>query len=178
MDEPLKQRLVGALVVGAFAVIVVPWLLGDPEPPPARREVSAPAPPPPPTPPSTPRQTPPVAKPAPLTPSVPLPGVDRPRPVVDEDRAPAADVPEPVRVADTPPAGLFQVQAATFSSQDNAARLVERLRAAGLDARIGQSDKFWRVYLVGFDTRDAADGARARLQLEFSLSGVIQTVEP
>lgn len=177
MDEPLKQRLVGALVVGAFAVIVVPWLLGDPEPPPARRDVSAPAPPPAPMPLSTARQ-PPVTPPAPLAPVAPLPDVEAPRPVVGVERPPDAGVTAAARSSHTAPTGLFQVQAATFSSQDNAARLVERLRAADLDARVEQSDKFWRVYLVGFDTRDAADGARARLQLEFSLSGVIQAVQP
>ena len=180
MDEPLKQRLVGALVVGTFAVVVVPWLLGEPEAPPVKREVV----------PAIPLQ-------APALPLLPLPTPETREPVAAAPMEPAAPLPLPVEaispaptvVGPSPPSdsvaasaprlasvGAWQVQAASLSSEEGAGRLVKRLQDAGLDARSERSGRFWRVYVVGLESREDADGARAQLQLEFSLSGVILKV--
>ena len=185
MDEPLKQRLVGALVVGTFAIVVVPWLLGEPEAPPAKRQL-APVNPVPakPTPlpqplPVTKRE---VSEPVVVTPSsTPLTIPDlppAPTPANADTQAPAAGTPAAPIVLPGRATGAWQVQAASLSSEEGAARLVKRLQGASLDARAEQSGRFWRVYVVGFESREDADGARARLQLEFSLTGVIQRTVP
>lgn len=184
MDEALKQRLVGALVVGTFAVVVVPWLLGEPEAPPVKREVV----------PAIPLQ-------APALPLLPLPTPETREPVAAAPMEPAAPLPLPAEaispsstvVGPSPPSesvaasapiaaprlasvGAWQVQAASLSSEEGAGRLVKRLQDAGLDARSERSGRFWRVYVVGLESREDADGVRAQLQLEFSLSGVILKV--
>jgi DedD protein len=181
MDEPLKQRLVGALVVGTFVIVVVPLLLGEPEAPPVKRPLASASPSP-----ANPMLTPPplpqpvreVREPLVETPHAsvmraPNAGPDKVKAAAQSAVAPHFAVASPLLGA----AG-WQVQAATLSSASSAARLVQRLRGAGLDARAEQRGRFWRVYVVGFETREDADGARARLQLEFSLSGVIQTSSP
>jgi len=181
MDEPLKQSLVGALVVGTFAIVVVPWLLGEPEAPPVKRQLAPvnptavmPSSPPPKREANEPVVVTPSA--APLT--IPdLPPVPTPDNILGPE-PPATEAPAPVVEAIGQSTGAWQVQAASLSSEEGAARLVKRLQGASLDARAEQSGRFWRIYVVGFVSREDADGARARLQLEFSLTGVIQRTSP
>lgn len=129
MDDKLKKRLVGATVLAALAIIFVPMLVEK-------------------------RATPPVV--------APLPKLPEPKPAQFESRLLREEVPapeplpvpqaplvvetEPETTADTkavepaptqlqPRTGLsaWVVQVGAFSSAENAQRLVEQLRAAGLD---------------------------------------------
>ncbi len=160
MDESLKKRLVGAAVLASLAVIFVPMLVDKrveppelkplpslPEPKPVefksrllKQEIPSPKP--------LPKPPQPVQEPE--TPAAPE--------FVDAEQAPeipnAAAAPEQEEVPDSterpevpssaqaapvepPPArlplGSWVVQVGSFSSRDNALRLVEKLRDAGLD---------------------------------------------
>ena len=187
MEEPLKQRLVGALVLGTFAIIVVPWMLGEPQV--SERSGARPSAPEPAAPEPTPRA--PLAQPAPRAVAPAPSAVDSATAQTQPNstgqsspRPPSVPPPRPVAVTEAPSASTqpqvnpdlspWVVQAASFSSEENASRLAERLRGGAFSAVVEQSGRFWRVVLTGFDTRQDADGARARLQLEFGLSGVIQ----
>lgn len=140
MDEGLKRRLIGAVVLASLAVIFVPMLFEEPpsQPPPLpplpskppevdfaspmlREEVPAVTP-------LAPRETVPEPAPAPLAaPPEPAPVADAQQPV---SRPAAEPAPEPIE----PRTGLtaWVVQAASLSSQENADRLVARLREANL----------------------------------------------
>jgi len=180
MDKALKQRLVGASVLVAFAVVVLPMLLsGQPESQQESRRIDLPPKPQelafetrrfpigeqdasqpsvlekPPVP--TPRAEP----PGPLT--IPA-GVgeedsagsglqDTSQAVESETPAPApAEVPAPGRTSpDTEPVGRYLVQVASFSSTGNANRLAGQLREAGMP--------------VLLDTVDAAAGRLHRVRV-------------
>jgi len=156
MDEGLKKRLIGAAVLASLAVIFVPMLF---EEPPSR---------PPPLPPLP--QRPPavdfasemlreeVPAVAPLAPVVPEPVV--PEPVVDP-APPGAPPP----VAEAPRTGLsaWVVQAASLSSQENAEKLVARLREAGLPTPDPElvdikGKRFYRVRVGPVIERAEAEG--------------------
>lgn len=125
MDDGLKKRLIGAAVLSSLAVIFVPMLF---EQPPAQPPPLAPLPERPPTPDFASRM---------LSETVPeiKPLAPRESPV---EPAQAAVAPQAPATAGTPPvrqrAGLtaWVVQVGSFSSRDNAAKLVRRLREAGL----------------------------------------------
>ena len=157
MDESLKRRLVGATVLVSLIVIFVPMLF---EEPPSR---------PPPLPPLP--QRPPavdfasemlreeVPAVAPLAPVVPEPVV--PEPVVDPAPPPGAPPP----VAEAPRTGLsaWVVQAASLSSQENAEKLVARLREAGLPTPDPElvdikGKRFYRVRVGPVIERAEAEG--------------------
>ena len=152
MDEGLKKRLIGAAVLASLAVIFVPMLF---EEPPSR---------PPPLPPLP--QRPPavdfasemlreeVPAVAPLAPVVPEPVVDP---------APPPGAPPPV--AEAPRTGLsaWVVQAASLSSQENAEKLVARLREAGLPTPDPElvdikGKRFYRVRVGPVIERAEAEG--------------------
>ncbi len=144
MDEALKKRLIGAAVLASLAVIFVPMLVEEPadrepldsvpEAPPARpfessllrEEVPLP-----------PLATPPTRPRAEVATAPEAPTVEpRPAPEPTDGRSPSAVAAE--KTADepstSPSAGLaaWVVQVGSFSSLDNARKLVERLRKAGL----------------------------------------------
>jgi DedD protein len=137
MEEGLKRRLIGAAVLASLAVIFVPMLFEEPpsQPPPLpplpskppevdfasqmlREEVPAVTP-------LAPREP----APEPTPPAAP----PEPAPVAAAEPAPAP-APEPAPERTEPPTGLaaWVIQAASLSSQENADRLVARLREADL----------------------------------------------
>jgi len=152
MDEGLKKRLIGAAVLASLAVIFVPMLF---EEPPSQ---------PPPLPPLPPR--PPVVDfasemlreevPA-VTPLAPV----QPESVAERPPAPPDAPSEPA----APRTGLtaWVVQAASLSSQENAEKLVARLREAGLatpDPELVdiQGKRFYRVRVGPVNERAEAEG--------------------
>lgn len=164
MDEALKQRLVGAGVLALAAVVVVPLVLGPPQP------GSNPA-----------RQTPRAGSPAEpervrsvALPPIPAPVVPAPAPTVAHDVA-NRRAPDPPLALQAPPTGWY-VQLGTFSSADNAQKLVNQLQELRETALI-QADGTYHLVRAGpFGSRAAADEARARLALTTGLSGLVRQV--
>jgi DedD protein len=131
VDEGLKKRLVGAAVLASLVVIFVPMLIDDPlDPNPELRAI-----------PAAPGSkdfassmlSEEVVPPKPL----PIRRVEpQPEPVVEEIEAPVVEkTPEPARevatVAPKPGLAAWVVKVGSFSNQDNADALVEKLREAG-----------------------------------------------
>jgi DedD protein len=171
MDEGLKRRLIGAAVLASLAVIFVPMLFEDPpsRPPPLpplpmqppaqdfasdmlRDEVPAVTP-------LAPREPAPevvVAQPPPVTARVP-PATSAPAPAAVV--APAPEQPAKPRTGLT----AWVVQAASLSSQENAEKLVARLREAKLPTADPElvdikGKRFYRVRVGPVVERAEADG--------------------
>ncbi len=192
MESPLKQRLIGAAVLAALAIIFLPMLLKGPdvkEPDAAQVPLSMPAAPgqqfetrelPLDTPEAT---TPPggvlgvpAAAPAPATsiaapmpaPETALPpAVATPAPTVTEPAKPGLAKPEPVKPEPaTVAAGNYAVNIGSFSKIDNANALVAKLRAAKLPV-LAEHVKLGqvdalRIRLGPYADRTSAEAGRLR----------------
>jgi DedD protein len=164
MDAPLKQRLIGAAVLVALAVIFLPMLVDGPEPPSATSDVPIDIP----TAPARDFETRelPLALPAPAPAPTPTPVAEDPNRVVSvevepaprvdalpEDEAPApapgpaatatqtpAPVPAPAAATSSAgeplaaPGNRYVVNLGTYANASNASALVASLKAAGLAA--------------------------------------------
>lgn len=185
MEPQVRQRIVGASVLCALAVVFLPMLFDDSEPAPGPIEQS-----------NIPAQPAdgfssrivpldtaiPPAEPPPAEASVIPPAVRPTLPTgVDTDTAAGADdgpSPEPVEQADTR-VGLtaWAVQLGSFSNEDNAAGLESRLRKAGYSAfvekLVTEEGTIFRVR-VGPELRRAdADRLRGQLAGEVELEGIV-----
>lgn len=185
MEQQLKQRLVGAVVLTAVAVIFIPMLLTGPKPGgrvqlpieiPPRPELGA---------------VPPLPEERPL-PSLPQP-VERGAPVYGseaeaadpEDRAEPAPVvgeESPAEVAAPPapadqPLASWAVQVGGFSKKANALGLRDRLREAGFTVYVDSIDwkagKLYRVRVGPVLSREEADQLVGRLQQAHGLKGLV-----
>jgi DedD protein len=188
MDQRLKQRLVGAAVIGALVVVFVPMLLDHggrplpdiddaPIPPPPeagfreRIEPRVEVPPPAGTPPEA---APPAAGPPSRAPEEPAP---RAGAGVREEPPPRPAAEPPGDAADPPRGGAWVIQVGSFSDPENAEALVERLREAGFtafreDARVGARATH-RVLVGPTLLRGDAREQVARLALELGLEGLL-----
>jgi len=182
MESPLKQRLIGAAVLAALAIIFLPMLLKGPEvkePDAAQVPLSMPAAP------GQQFETRelPLAAPEPTTPAGGVLGVPSSAPPAStaapmpspEQASPAATTttpvapgptakpePEPATVA----AGNYAVNIGSFSKIDNANVLVAKLRAAKLPViaehvMLGQVDAL-RIRLGPYADRTVAEAGRLR----------------
>ncbi|WP_412851617.1 SPOR domain-containing protein [Ectothiorhodospira shaposhnikovii] len=193
VETPLKQRLVGAAVLVALAVIFLPMLL-DGAGREARLSLSEPVPPEPvferpvPAPIQEQRlaaapQAPPVVRESPM-PSTPPPqprpqarsvpeSVPTPPPPAEPRSPVAARSPEP----GTPVAGGWVVQVGSFGQEANARGEADRLRRAGFPAFVERTSADGRVLYrvkVGPELeRHAAQSLQTRLQDEQSLRGIV-----
>ena len=196
LDKGLKQRMVGALVLLALAVIFLPMLLSR-EDESQRVQVDAPEMP-------AALQAPevelqPVVVPEPqLLPDEPI-GADAEQsmesgePVVAEQPAapvtpvtPAAE-PEPVVAAPSPaPSKLdanslpisWSVQLASLSSSDGAQKLQKTLRSQGYNAYIRSFDGMNRVFVGPLIERVEADRLRDQLNRQHKLNGFVVRFQP
>jgi DedD protein len=160
MDGALKQRLVGAAVLVALAVIFLPMLVDGPEPESDATPVSLDLPPAPERDfetrelPLAPLPTPPLVSPDPTTAPAPTPDPDRVatveiepplRPDLQPEAAPDSVTPAPpAPVAATPanpapsaaptPGGRFVVNLGSYANAANASSLVAALKSARLPA--------------------------------------------
>ena len=166
MEKALKERIIGAIVLVAVAVLVVPVFLDGPPadedmiservPLPGQgeqknqtvvldRDRDEPVPPQP-TPETTPQQAPPVVQ------------------AQTESQDTAA---EPIQSAGSA-TGMWAVQLGSFSSQENAENLAADLRKQGFAAFLSQlstlSGQLHRVRVGPQKDREAADAMAARLQ--------------
>jgi DedD protein len=197
MEQNLKQRLVGAIVLVSLAVIFIPiilegpddeWTLRShsiPEPPqidyrasmqlqlPADTQTPAAAS-------NEPADMQPPAQPAqtavtPSAPPIPEPEPEpepapQPEPVAAEK--PAAPEAAPASSAAALPAGWY-VQVGSFSQQMNASGLRDRLRSAGYDTRLQATGSTYRVLVGPSDTRKQAEQQRDKLLAKQQLKGIV-----
>jgi DedD protein len=189
MEQQLKERLVGASVLVAIGMLVIPALLDGPDPaasvriglepsgrggdakthqirlnvPKEQREGPSPR-----------RVA--LAGPEPNS-SADRPSQDppAPRPVLDQpEPAPAERAPAPqeraqlVAPAPSPGSGSWAVQVGSFSKADNAERLAADLRRQGFDVSVtkigGSNGPMHRVRVGPVDGREDAEALAVRLQ--------------
>lgn len=197
LDKGLKQRMVGALVLLALAVIFLPMLLSR-EDESQRVQVDAPAMPVAPEAPEVELQ--PVAVPEPqLLPDEPI-GADADaaqslepsEPVVSElpaepiTSATPAAMPEPVLTPPPAPSKLdanslpisWSVQLASLSSSDGAQKLQKTLRSQGYNAYIRSVDGMNRVFVGPLIERAEADRLRDQLNRQHKLNGFVVRFQP
>ncbi|WP_090206817.1 SPOR domain-containing protein [Ectothiorhodospira magna] len=191
METPLRERLVGAAVLLALAVIFLPMLLNgagrearlslaEPVPPepifqrplPAPIEEQRPVS----TIPPLPVEPPPVVHESPPPPAQATALVEATPPPPAEPRTlPPVRAPEP----NTPVAGGWVVQVGSFGQEANARSEAERLRQAGFPAFVERTSADGRVlYRVKVGPkleRHGAQSLQARLQAEQSLRGIVVT---
>ncbi|MEA2080605.1 MAG: SPOR domain-containing protein [Pseudomonadota bacterium] len=190
MDFLLKQRLVGAIVLVALGVIFIPMLLEGPEqtlvpemealPEPVDQQLSKPlgAFPAPDDIPSEPEESivltdpepepEPAHKARPGKTSEPVQPVSQPEPI----SPPPQSEKKPIKPG---PLGSWVLQAGSFSSQQNALRLRDKLRKAGFvtqveKARVGGKSHY-RVRVGPFLQRADAEKSQTQLLDKFSLKG-------
>lgn len=188
MEKRLKQRLLGAAVLVALAVIFLPMLLTGPverqaldvpiEVPPRPRVTAAPTAPEPLDPIAAPSRAQPVATPEP-------PPVAEA--AADTESAPASDPaeatpPEPAPVVEPEPAPVdealaaWAVQVGSFGSQVNAMGLRDRLREQGYSAYVesaSEQSRFYRVRVGPVIDRSEAQALQQRLESELDTATLI-----
>ena len=184
MDQKLKQRLVGAVVLISLAVIFIPLILEGPDDEWTPRVQEIPVPP----------QIEYQAEiELPVPDEVPVPAPETPTPAaapVPETQTavvpPPAQEPAPVQkepVAEQPAArpetaaGSWVIQVGSFSQQLNASGLRDRLKKSGYNSRLQEitagNGKAWRVLVGPFDTRAAAEKQRDRITSQHHMKGLV-----
>jgi DedD protein len=188
LDSGLKQRMVGALVLLALAVIFLPMLFSR-EDVSQQVQVDAPAMPVAPEIPDVELQ--PVAVPEPQQlPDEPAGLEDSP--VVESDESSAVEVvPQVAAVQPTPqkpaePGRLdanslpvsWSVQLASLSSSDGAQSLQKKLRSQGYNAYIRTFDGMNRVFVGPLIERAEANRLRDQLNRQHKLNGFVVRFQP
>jgi len=181
MDQKLKQRLVGAIVLVSLAVFFIPIILEGPENDWVARNQTMPEPPAidflihkQPQPLSETPTLPAVAEKVDDTdtPAAPTPQVTAPRlveklPVKSEVKPAKVAVPSESSEPPFPP-GSWGIQLGSFSSKANASGLHDKLEAAQypsfLEADKGKSGTIYKVIAGPYGNRDSAEKARALWQ--------------
>ena len=184
LDKGLKQRMVGALVLVALAVIFLPMLFSRPD---EQRQivVDAPAMPAMPAMPEhsvVPAEVP-EPEPIPEPPQLPQTQAE---PAVAES-APAAVVPPPAPSEPAKPAShldanslpvSWSVQLASLSSRERAVELQQRLRSQGYNAYVRSVDGMNRVFVGPVIERAEANRLRDQLNRQQKLNGFIVRFQP
>lgn len=188
LDKGLKQRIVGALVLVALAVIFLPMLFSRED---ELRQVVVDAP---------------AMPQAPAIPEVALDPVEVPQPIAQEQVPPVEplDVPEvagvpaedapaavaPVEpsqpVAPAEPARLdasslpvsWSVQLASLSSRSGAEELQKKLRSQGYNAYVRTFEGMNRVFVGPLVERAEADRLRDQLNRQQKLNGFVVRFQP
>jgi DedD protein len=183
LDKNLKQRIVGALVLVALAVIFLPMLFSRPD---DQRQVVVDAPPIP----QTPAMVPVVQEPVVVPEAEPLP--DEPTALPDPASQPAAAVAptqsEPTASAPAkPPASrldanslpvTWSVQLASLASKSSAEELQQKLRSKGYNAYVRSFEGKNRVLVGPVVDRAEADRLRDQLGRQQGLNGFVVRFEP
>jgi len=198
------QRIVGALVLVALAVIFVPMLFNR-EDPAGSLEVDAPRMPEAPPMPAT--ETQPVEVPeappvdddyeiveqgptdaptpsAPITPApapAPAPQPQAPESVPQSTESAPSPAPAPSAESHLDSADLpvsWSVQLASLSSRDNADKLQKTLRSQGYNAYIRTADGMNRVFVGPLVERDEANRLRDQLERQQKLKGFVVRFKP
>jgi len=180
LDEPLKQRLVGAAVLAALAILVLPLMLDDSGP--NRTAITDSNIPPMPADQFSSRIVPLDTEPPPLVEGTDEPagedGGDAAGGRSDDAGAAGADV-EAHPEAGGPRVGVtaWVVQLGSFAAHDNALQLEKRLKDAGYSAFVEQVDTdrgtVYRVRVGPELLRGEAQAVRDRLAQEVGLEGIV-----
>lgn len=188
LDKGLKQRIVGALVLVALAVIFLPMLFSRED---ELRQVVVDAP---------------AMPQAPAIPEVALDPVEVPQPIAEEQVPPVEplDVPE---VAEAPPTAVpaavtpvepsqpaapaeparldasslpvsWSVQLASLSSRSGAEELQKKLRSQGYNAYVRTFEGMNRVFVGPLVERAEADRLRDQLNRQQKLNGFVVRFQP
>lgn len=184
LDKNLKQRIVGALVLVALAVIFLPILFSRPD---DLRQVVVDAPPMPKTPVMVPVAQEPVVVPEPeplpeLPPVVEEPVAQEPAAGIAETelpaaaQSPAAKAPTTRLDANSLPV-TWSVQLASLSTRSSAEELQKKLRSKGYNAYVRSVDGKNRVMVGPVIDRAEADRLRDQLGRQMSLNGFIVPFE-
>ncbi len=179
LDKGLKQRIVGALVLVALAVIFVPMLFSRPD---DVREVVVEVPAMPVAPPMPPVELETVVVPEPE----PLPEDPLISPAEVVDSAAVAAPSTPVVPEPTPASRLdanslpvsWSVQLASLSSRAGAETLQQTLRSKGYNAYIRTFDGMNRVFVGPVIKRDEAERLRDQLNRQQKLNGFLVRFQP
>jgi DedD protein len=202
LDKGLKQRIVGALVLVALAVIFLPMLFSRED---ELRQVTVDAPAMPDRPsmpdvaldpvvvpePVTEDEVPPV-EPVPQTSSEPIAAPTQPaaepqaQAQVQVQVQPPVEKPEPTQAATKPASGLdannlpvsWSVQLASLSSRAGAEKLQQTLRSGGYNAYIRSFDGMNRVFVGPVIERAEADRLRDLLNRQQNLKGFVVRFQP
>ena len=185
--DGFKQRIVGALIIVCLAVIFLPMLFDEPHQERKRQTLEIPPEP----------EVPDVAVDEPSEPAVKetVQGtVPAPNQGEEEPETEAADIPmadgsstegqpeEPAASPEEQPdtsvlEGAYLVQLGSFGSAENAERLRDRAREAGMDAYIESFERdgetLTRVFAGPFIDRSAAEDAKAELDESFGLDTLV-----
>ena len=192
MNQQLKQRLVGAVVLVSLAVIFIPIILegpddewpprpqGMPEPPPISYHEEAET------------QLPlPVEEPAPSTvvqPADAIASEPPPAPDTPAEAPPQPAPPEPATATPAPPpasvakpaadaTGGWAIQVGRFGERQNALGLRDRLKKAGYAAFLKEdrtdSTRSWRVLVGPLKSRSDAEKVRDELAARRQLKGFV-----
>jgi DedD protein len=180
MEPRLKQRLVGATVLVALAVIFLPELLrptGDRRP----SEVELELPPPPRPEPALSLPPAPPAAVEPPAPSVARPPADTGQGLAAADADPAAGQDEPASASAlrvSPDLAAWAVQLGSFGDPENATRLQARLREAGFRAYTEQVEAqgrtLQRVRVGPEPSRADAERLQAEIAARLGIEGIIR----
>ncbi|MGB5261345.1 MAG: SPOR domain-containing protein [Gammaproteobacteria bacterium] len=185
MDQQLKQRLTGAVVLVSLAVIFIPVILEGPRDQWTPRERTIPEPPgldyraptdlPVPAPVTATRTVKPddVSDVETRKPVPPVSAPPTPKPVVQaQASSPPASVPGEQALADG-----WYVQVGSFSQTENAGRLRDRLRDAGMDAHLHaikmEKGASYRVLIGPSPTRPQAEKLQQKLATTEKLKGIV-----
>ena len=193
LDKGLKQRIVGALVLVALAVIFLPMLFSRED---ELRQVSVDAP---------------AMPERPVMPQIELEPVSVPEPVAEDEVPPVEPVPQtpaealadvappaavaqpaqpqavvPQKVEEKAVSGLdannlpvtWSVQLASLSSRAGAEKLQQTLRSKGYNAYIRSFDGMNRVFVGPVIERAEADRLRDQLNRQQKLNGFVVRFQP
>ncbi len=179
-----KHRIVGAIVLVALVVIIVPMILSEREPPPAdikgEREVPAS---------TATSETKVLVTPVPVAEIRPKEGSEAAKPVTPAESKPKAESkpaatkkPEPApekTAAETKIEDGWMVQVGTFSNTQNAVRLRDKLKRLGHSVHTETvtlgGKKALRLRVGPFADRARADKAQAQIRRETGVAGVVQS---
>lgn len=160
----LKHRLIGAVILVLVAVMLVPLILSEQEPPAELKTVS-----------DAPDQTAaPVPAPAPVASEYTL---SEPPPEPTPEQKPAVPPTVKVPAGEAKPSKGWVVQVGIFANAGNATRLSERLKQQGhavlLDSISQNNEKRTRLRVGPFADKDAAQQAREKIQQQAGVAGAI-----
>lgn len=196
MEQQLKQRLTGAVVLVSLAVIFIPVILEGPRDEWTPRDHTIPKPP------GLDYQAPadlPIPAPVPASstqqPEEKTLTASRPEPIVVPQPVPEPAAAEPAAEVEAPPtpapapapqqkaslAKGWYVQVGSFSQSDNAGRLRDRLKDAGMEAHSHsvKTDKgtSYRVLIGPSATRPQAEKVLQRLTDTQKLQGIVIEID-
>lgn len=70
--------------------------------------------------------------------------------------------------------GEYKIQLGAFSNPANAKQLASKLDKAGYQTQIVQKDSLNLVYVIGFESRNAADSAKNTINDRFAIKGIVR----